>query len=306
MANTGKRKSSPSKKRQKQVKISPPQTRDVLAFWEQQAKDHGASDLATNPDQHYRKLEIERVLHVIGTMKHDTILDVGCGNGFATRKIAEAFPEAEIVGVDFSPNMIDQANIITSIGARALDIEFFQGDVLSLSRHKDLGGTKYDVVLSTRCLINLSNFDEQKIGILEMRKMLTPDGRLILVENLKEGLDNLNAVRAKFGLDPIQQRWHNHYIPEPELRKFIASMQGHMMTQEYVENIGCMYYIASRVIYAKMCKDQGIEPDYNNPINQIASQLPTFGEFYACSPNFMVILKNEGGGNANKAGKGFS
>lgn len=234
-------------------------------------------------------------------MKHDTILDVGCGNGFTTQEIAKAFPEAEVTGVDFSRRMIDEAIKHNLSG----NIDYFNGDVLSLSRNQNLLPAHFDVVLSSRTLINLANFDEQKIGILEMRKMLAPDGRLILVENLKEGLDNLNAVRVKFGLDPIQQRWHNHYIPEPELRKFIASMQGHMMTQEYVENIGNMYYIASRVIYAKMCKDQGIEPDYNNPINEIASQLPTFGEFYACSPNFMVILKNEGG-NANKAGKGLS
>ncbi|HJW29854.1 MAG TPA: class I SAM-dependent methyltransferase, partial [Saprospiraceae bacterium] len=181
------------------------------------------------------------------------------------------------------------------------NIDYYAGDVLSLSRSEGLRGRKYDVVLSTRCLINLSNFDEQKIGILEMRKMLKPNGRLILVENIKEGLDNLNAVRATFGLDPMQQRWHNHYIPQPELMKFLESMKGHMLTQEYVENIGNMYYIASRVIYAKLCKDQGVEPDYNNPINEIASQLPTFGEFYACSPNFMIVLKNE-----NETGKSLS
>jgi hypothetical protein len=157
-----------------------------------------------------------------------------------------------------------------------------------------LRSRQYDMVLSTRTLINLANWQEQKIGILEMRKMLVPDGRLILVENLKEGLDNLNSIRAKFGLDPILERWHNHYIPQTELQKFIVDMKDHFK-QEYVENIGNMYYLASRVLYAKMCKDKGIEPDYNNPINAIASEMPTLGEFYACSPNFMIILKNEAG-----------
>jgi len=261
----------------------------VLEFWEDQAKQHGPSDLATNPDQHYRKLEIESILRVIGTLKNkDTILDVGCGNGFTTQKIYDAYP-CEIDGVDFSAQMIREACKHNPHG----NVAFYEGDVLSLSRNDKLYNKgQYDVVVSTRCLINLANWSEQQIGILEMKKVLKPGGRLILVENFKEGLANLNHIRARFGLDPINERWHNNYIPDADFQKFMASMQG-QLTQEYVENIGNMYYMASRVIYAKMCKDQGIEPDYNNPINEIASQMPTFGEFYACSPNMMLVLKNE-------------
>lgn len=254
------------------------------------AKEHGPSDLATAPDHHYRTLEIEAILRVIGSMKHETILDVGCGNGYTTRAIAKKFPEATITGIDFSESMIAEA--AKKIGPNE---EYCVGDVLSLSRNKKLDPRSYDVVLSTRCLINLANWQEQKVGILEMRKMLSPDGKLVLVENVQEGLDNLNQVRAKFGLDAIKTRWHNQYLPQPALMKFFEEIQGHLLTCEYVENIGNMYYMASRVIYAKLCKDQGIEPDYNNPINAIASQLPSMGEYYACSPNFLFVLKNEAG-----------
>ena len=263
---------------------------DTLAFWEAQAKEHGASDQATNPDTHYRNLEIDSILRVIQSVKHDTILDVGCGNGFTTFKMARKFPEAMITGVDFSPAMIAEAtkSIIPNT-------EFFEGDVLSLSRNKHLVGQKFDVVISSRCLINLANFNEQKVGILEMRKLLAPEGRLVLVENVQDGLDNLNDLRAKVGLDPIQVRWHNKYLPQKDIQKFFGEIQGHLLTAEYVENIGNFYYVASRVLYAKLCKDQGIEPDYNNPINEIASKLPSMGEYYACSPNFLFVLKNEAG-----------
>jgi ubiquinone/menaquinone biosynthesis C-methylase UbiE len=293
MANTEKPKSSPSgKKRGRPRKIipAPVEFEDVHDFWEAQAKTHGASDKATNPDQHYRKLEVEAILRVVGALKHDTILDVGCGNGFTTFKMAKKFPEAEITGVDFSESMIDEANKLV-----APNTDFSVGNILSLSRGEGVRGRKYDVVLSTRVLINLANWEEQKVGILEMRKMLTPDGRLVLVENIKDGLDNLNSIRAGVGLPPISVRWHNKYIPQGELQKFFGEIKGHLLTQEYTENIGNFYYLASRVIYAKLCQDQGIEPDYNNPINKIASQLPTLGEFYACSPNFLIILKNEAG-----------
>src|SRR6266576_6602965 len=106
MANTAKRKSSRSK--------APPNEAfgmlgDIKAFWDSQAKEHGGSDLATNPDTHYRSLEIESILRAISAMKHDTILDVGCGNGYTTRAIAKRFPEATVYCVDFSQDMIDEA-----------------------------------------------------------------------------------------------------------------------------------------------------------------------------------------------------
>jgi ubiquinone/menaquinone biosynthesis C-methylase UbiE len=270
--------------------VTPPIEGDVRAFWEAQAKQHGSSDLATAPDHFYRNLEIESILRVVGTVKHDTILDVGCGNGYSTLKIAKKYPEAMITGIDFAESMIEEASkgIIPNV-------EYFDGDVLSLSRNKNLVGQKFDIVLSTRCLINLANWEEQKVAIMEMRKLLAPDGRMVLVENVQDGLDNLNDLRTKMGLDAIKPPWHNQYLPQAEMRKFFSEIQGHLLTAEYVENIGNFYYLASRVLYAKMCKDKGIEPDYNNPINEIASQLPTMGEYYACSPNFLFVLRHEAG-----------
>jgi ubiquinone/menaquinone biosynthesis C-methylase UbiE len=256
-------------------------TNDVKAFWDEQAETHGASDLATAPDHHYRTLEIERIVSAIGRVNHETILDVGCGNGFSTIQIAKKFPEALITGIDYSESMIGEARKL-----RAANVEFFVGDVRSLSRHKQLAGAHYDVVLSTRCLINLASWEEQKTGILQMQQRLTPTGKLIMVENVLDGLTNLNRVRAKLGLPATEVRWHNKYLVLHDLMRFLSETQ---FTPDYVENIGNMYYLASRVIYAKLCKDQGVEPDYNNPINAIAAQLPTLGEAYIYSPNFMFV-----------------
>jgi ubiquinone/menaquinone biosynthesis C-methylase UbiE len=257
------------------------------AFWDDQAREHGASDLATAPDHHYRTLEINSIIRVIEAIKkRETILDVGCGNGYSTVQIGKKFPEAIITGVDYSEPMIAEANRTV-----IPNVEYFHGNVLTLSRNKNLLGQKFDIVLSTRCLINLSTWEEQKAGILEMLKMLTPDGRLILVENTEAGLASLNTLRAKLGLHAIEVRWHNKYLPQKEFTEFMADAGGDRFEIEHVENIGNLYYIASRVIYAKLCKDQGIEPDYNHPINAIAAELPSLGQYYACSPNFMFVLR---------------
>jgi len=271
---------------------------EVLAHWDAKAKEFKSSDLATNPDPHYRALEIESIIRVLKAMKPERLLDVGCGNGYTTRAIAKHFPAATVSGVDFSEAMIAEA--AKYIGPNE---EYCVGDVLSLSRNKKLDIDHYDVVLSSRCLINLANWEEQKVGILEMRKMVAPGGHLVLVENVQDGLDNLNALRKGLGLETIKPPWHNKYLPQSEITTFFGDLQqGNLLLTEYVENIGNFYYLASRVLYAKLCKDQGVEPDYNNPINAVAAKMPTLGEHYACSPNFMFVLKREEGllGWANK------
>src|SRR6266700_1977640 len=87
----------------------PKSTRSKSEFWDDQAKVHGASDLATAPDHYYRELEIESILRVLVAMKPETILDVGCGNGYTTLKIGKQFPAATVVGVDSSKEMIAEA-----------------------------------------------------------------------------------------------------------------------------------------------------------------------------------------------------
>jgi ubiquinone/menaquinone biosynthesis C-methylase UbiE len=37
------------------------------------------------------------------------VLDLGTGTGFVAKALAERYPEAEVVGIDLSPEMIDQA-----------------------------------------------------------------------------------------------------------------------------------------------------------------------------------------------------
>lgn len=257
-------------------------TDTVKKFWGNQAIQHGTSDLATAPDHYYRELEIKAILKAIGRLKRDTILDVGCGNGYSTLAIAKKYPEAEITGIDYSAQMIVEANKLVKP-----NVEFFEGNVLSLSSNKHLARS-HDIVLSTRCLINLASWQEQRDAITEMCELVAPDGHLILVENTQGGLDSLNELRRKVSLDPITTRWHNLYL---DMTKFSELVYQKGLTMVHAENIGNMYYIASRVIYAKLCKDQGVEIDYNNPINAIAAQLPSLGEYYACSPNYMFVLK---------------
>ena len=249
----------------------------IKEFWDTQATEHGAEATATAPDKAYRQLEIGSIIPWI---KGPFVLDVGCGNGYSTFQFEKAYTNYRFTGIDFSEKMIFAA--VAEAIHRHSNALFVTGDA------RDLSGLvrKYDTIISERCLINLETWDEQKQAILQMKACLAPNGRLILVENFIEGLDNLNELRKKLGLHEMKVRWHNRYLVSEEFRDFIGE---HFLTRTS-QNIGNLYYIISRVVYAALCKETGSEPQYENPINYIAAKLPSLGNYYGYSPNMLYVL----------------
>lgn len=68
-----------------------------------------------------------------------TIVDIGCGPGNSTKVLRDIFPDANIIGIDNSPNMIKKAK------AEHSDIDFRLCDALSFDG-------KYDLLFSNACL----------------------------------------------------------------------------------------------------------------------------------------------------------
>lgn len=257
--------------------------KEVKKFWDNQASEYRTTEFATNPDSNYRAYEIEYISKYIRDGK--TLLDMGCGNGYSTILFAKRFPKLKIVGVDYSSEMIKHA--ITALEKEPKlkkRVSFRVGDILALSSQKDLVG-KFDQVVSERCVINLLTWQKQRQALLEMKKMLKSSGEIIFCENVQEGLDRLNVLRKQLGLFAIQVRWHNRYLREKELQPFIKKM----FKVKNVKNIGSLYYIISRVVYAKLADLENKQPEYTHPINSIARQLPAIGEF---SPNYIFLLGN--------------
>ena len=256
----------------------------IKQFWDEQAKIFKDSPQSTAPDIYYRGLEIERIISYL--KNKGNLLDIGCGNGFSTFKFSENFPNLKIFGVDYSEEMIAQANkTLTKKNKLKGRVSFEVGDVLSISKFPYIN-YKFDYIVSERCLINLLNWEQQKTALLEMSKLLKPKGKIILCENTQEGLKRLNVLRAQFGLKSIKIRWHNYYMPEKKLLEF---GNRHFIVED-VNNIGSLYYILSRVVYAKLCDIEKKEPEYLNPINKIAASLPSLGNY---SPNFIFIFRKK-------------
>lgn len=92
------------------------------------------------------------------------ILDIATGTGFAARKLARKFPDAEVVGVDISEEMIGVAQ--HQVVAEDLNIRFEVMD----SRQLDFADGSFDLVT----ILNSIACPE------EMLRVLKPSGRAVV------------------------------------------------------------------------------------------------------------------------------
>lgn len=228
--------------------------------------------------------DIARDLSITAISKHlpdgAKVLDLGCGNGYCTYHFANS-GIASIDGLDFSASSIDSALDSKRLAPEDLSqkINFRQGDALNLHHEVET----YDVVITVRCLINLSGINDQLKALYGIHNLLNPGGTYLMCENVQSGLDFLNDYRKSVGLDEIKTRWHNSYLDNsffPELEK--------LFHVEQVDHFASTYYFVSRVINAWLSKQSGVEPSYEDPLNYMASKLPVFGEF---SPMRLYVLK---------------
>lgn len=138
----------------------------------------------------------------------ERVLDVACGTGVIARLAAEQVgPGGTVVGVDVAPDMIEVASTIP-VPAK-VTIEWREGDAQSLPLQDD----SFDLVL---CQMGLMFVGDKPAALSEIRRVLTPGGRLALntpgtiqppMEILDEGLarhispDLAGFVRAVFSLN---------------------------------------------------------------------------------------------------------
>jgi SAM-dependent methyltransferase len=239
----------------------------ILSFWEDRAR---LGETAGTNDFMLKKLELGETLARVPP--GSSVLDVGCGTGTALIELAEQ-KACTGLGIDYSPKTIDVAK--ASLEGRNIDdrVTFQAGEIPGL----DVGGRRFDVVISGRCLINLTSKEEQRAAFDEMRSLIAPGGLLLMFENSLQGLANTNAARDRLGLEPMTHAWHNIYFDEDELQ----SWQDETFTLEELVHFSSTYFFLSRVVYAKLAKDTGQELLYDSPINLLSLSLPNVGQFGA-------------------------
>ncbi len=114
------------------------------------------------------------------------IADVGCGHGHSTLLMAEAFPDAYVVGFDFHAASIAEANAHASVHGLS-NLRFEEATA------KDFGGGTYDLVTFFDCLHDMGDPDG---AMANARNLLAPGGTIMIVEPMAQDelVGNLNPV----------------------------------------------------------------------------------------------------------------
>ncbi len=266
----------------------------IREYWDQRAREAAGKPTATTDDVHLRELEHRTLVRMIEGLGVEApeVLDIGCGDGLTTLRVARDLPRARLHGVDFAESMVAAAARrleSEADGAVRARLTFRQADVTELEAALD--GRRFDVVTSGRCLINLPTPELQRRAVEQIATAVRPGGTYIAIENFVEGQAAMNQARAAVGLPEIPVRWHNRFMSEAELR---AWAEPGFESVEFVD-FSSAYYFATRVVYSGMCAMRGEKPDYDHEIHRLAPRLPWFGTF---SPIRLVLLRRRREGGA--------
>ncbi len=117
--------------------------------------------------------------HLLRRLHPTRILELACGSGRVTAALAVALPQAEIVGIDASQEMLDRASarLARSDGAVRQRVTLIQGDM----RTWDGSGQPFDAVLLGGCSAShLTTLADRLVTWGNVGRWLKPGGAFLM------------------------------------------------------------------------------------------------------------------------------
>jgi ubiquinone/menaquinone biosynthesis C-methylase UbiE len=234
----------------------------IKEFWDEQALTYGESHLASWGDNFMLDLEIQTIGKHL--KENDVVLDVGCANGYSTFRQIETHALQSISGVDFSSPMIESANIRKMNHPEKAKMDFNVGDI----RNLEFADHTFDVVYTTRVIINLPTWKEQQQAINECIRVAKPNGKIIFSEAFWEPLMLLNALRSLKQLPALVEHDFNRYLKKEAFEKYLHDLKLPFTNEDF----SSVYYLGSRFLRELVTNPKDYA-GYSNPINEIFYRL---------------------------------
>lgn len=157
---------------------------------------------------------------VLKLQGHEDVLDVGCGPGVFLGRLAGAGHAGRLLGLDSSAGMVQEA------GRRFPGVPFVQGDVQQLP----FPDASFQVVTARHLLHHVPDV---RGALLEMRRVLKPGGRLVVLTN---AADNLSEWWAAYAA-ALAGRLQRH----PDSNRF-TERNGAPLLQEVFGNVALTFH----------------------------------------------------------------
>jgi demethylmenaquinone methyltransferase / 2-methoxy-6-polyprenyl-1,4-benzoquinol methylase len=174
-------------------------------------------------DRRWRRLAAE----IAGLSPGQSALDVATGTGDLAFELARfVVPGGRVIGVDFTKEMLDHAR---SKGAeRDLPVSFELGNALALPFPEHT----FD---AATCAFGLRNFDDRLKALQEMARVVTPGGRVVVLEltppKNELARQYMNEVVPRLGQLLARAREAYTYLPESAQEFPDPDTLGRMMQQ---------------------------------------------------------------------------
>jgi len=239
----------------------------VSEHYKKQAEEHNFALTSTMPDQNIRKKEIENILKYLND--GEKCLEIGCGNGAASTMISK-IRSLNLLSIDSTKEMIELANQQSQKEVKG-ELSFKHQSILDLDEKQE-----FDSVFTIRCIINLMNWEDQKLALENMSKRVKNNGKLILLEAFSDGLEELNQARKEMGLESISPAYHNLYLKKEKVIEFLSKNNFELLEEN---NFLSTYYFGTRVIYPALAKANKVDMVFNSKIDSFFSHFPPYGNF---------------------------
>ena len=143
----------------------------------------------------------EQTIALMDLRSADRVLDLGCGTGWASRRLARLVPEGDVVGIDVADEMLRRAE---QASAGVANVRYVWGSAEKIPAADD----SFDKVLSVE---SFYYYADQGKALDEIRRVMAPGGKLFVLINLYA--DNHYSLRWSNELKvAVQARSEAEYI----------------------------------------------------------------------------------------------
>jgi len=139
--------------------------------------------LSLGIDKGWRK----KAISLIKQKEKPQILDVATGTGDLAIELLRKHPNAKVIGLDLAVKMLEIGREKASRQKLGDQLEFMEGD----AEHLPFDDNTFD---SITVAFGVRNFESPEAGLKEMRRVLKPEGQLIILEFSKSKFPLFNQL----------------------------------------------------------------------------------------------------------------
>ncbi|PTX63887.1 methyltransferase family protein [Kordia periserrulae] len=156
----------------------------------------------------YRVKSTERFIKYIAIKKRpQTILTIGCGNGWFSNKIAEVSSENNVIGLDVNREELEQAARVF----RKENLYFMYADIFKVSKKCE---TLFDIITLNGAIQYFEDFEEL---ITLLQSFLTENGEIHIIDSPFYKTNEIAAAKQRtkayykdLGVPEMTAHYHHH------------------------------------------------------------------------------------------------